>query len=164
MGELLPVDLYAEPVARLFLLEIQTMNALNKQVDKHIAVTAQHIAVSKQLRIEMNKTKPLYDVAKPEQQLAVRMRFAELIGKENGLKPIITTQGNVGFDRTTKKGDAARKMLDYYFPTKPKKAKSAKPKVSKQVDEAEELLKQLYSLSKKVQTRFITLLEQDGVI
>jgi hypothetical protein len=55
-------------------------------------------------------------------------------------------------------------MLDYYFPLKPKKAKSAKPKVSKQVDEAEELLKQLYSLSKKVQTRFITLLEQDGVI
>jgi hypothetical protein len=141
-----------------------TMTALNKQVDKHIAVTAQHIEVSKQLRIEMNKTKPLYDVAKSEQQVAVRMRFAELIGKENGLKPIITTQGNVGFDRTTKKGDAARKMLDYYFPLKPKKAKSAKPKVSTQVDEAEALLTQLYSLDKKVQARFIKLLEQDGVI
>lgn len=140
------------------------MNALNKQVDQHIAVTAQHIAVSKQLRNEMLKTKPLYDVAKSEQQVAVRMRFAELIGKENGIKPIITTQGNVGFDRKTKKGDAARKMLDYYFPLKPKKAKSAKPKVSKQVDEAEALLTQLYSLDKKVQARFIKLLEQDGVI
>jgi hypothetical protein len=162
LGELLPVDLYAEPVARLFLLENQTMNALNKQVAQHIAVTAQHIAVSKQLRIEMNKTKPLYDVAKPEQQLAVRMRFAELIGKENGLKPITTNRGTVGFDRTTKKGDAARKMLDYYFPLKPKKAKSAKPKVSKQVDEAEALLKQLYSLDKKIQARFIALLKKDG--
>jgi alkyl hydroperoxide reductase subunit AhpC len=140
------------------------MNALNKQVDQHIAVTAQHIAVSKQLRKEMLKTKPLYDVAKPEQQLAVRIRFAELIGKENGIKPIMTNRGDVGFDRKTKIGDAARKMLSYYFPAKVKTATPATPKVSKQVDEAEELLKQLYSLSKKVQTRFITLLEQDGVI
>ena len=139
------------------------MNALNKQVAQHLTVTAQHIAVSKQLRKEMLKTKPLYDKASIEEQLATRIKFAELIGKENGIKPIMTNRGDVGFDRKTKLGDAARKMLSYYFPAKVKQATPTK-KVSKQVDEAEALLKQLYSLNKKDQTRFIALLEQDGVI
>lgn len=139
------------------------MNALNKQVAIQLTVTAQHIAVSKKLRAEMLKTKPLYDKASIEEQLATRIKFAELIGKENGIKPIMNNRGDVGFDRNTKKGDAARNMLKYYFPSKPKQTTPTK-KVSKQVDEAEALLKQLYSLDKKGQARFIKLLEQDGVI
>jgi hypothetical protein len=138
------------------------MNALTKQVAQHLNVTAQHIAVSKQLRNEMLKTKPLYNKASIEEQLATRIKFAELIGKENGIKPIMTNRGDVGFNRKTKLGDSARKMLSYYFPAKPKPTTSTKKKVSKQVDKAEALLKQLYSLDKKTQARFIMLLKADG--
>ena len=138
------------------------MNALNKQVAKQLTLTAEHIAISKALRKAMLATKPLYDKAKPEQQLAIRVKFAELIGKENGIKPIMTNRGDVGFDRNSKKGDAARNMLRYYFPTKAKKAKPTTPAVSKQVDVVEKLLEQLYSLSRADQARFRKLLANDS--
>jgi hypothetical protein len=130
------------------------MNALTKQVSVQLTTTAQHIAISKKLREDMAKTIPLYNKATPEQQLATRVRFAELIGKENGIKPIMTNRGDVGFDRNTKKGDAARNMLRYYFPSKFVSAKPAKPKVSKQIDVVEKLLASVYSLSKTEQARF----------
>ena len=138
------------------------MNALNKQVSIQLTTTAQHIAISKKLRADMAKTIPLYNKATPEQQLATRVKFAELIGKENGIKPIMTNRGDVGFDRKTKIGDAARKMLSYYFPSKFVSAKPAKPKVSKQVDVVEKLLASLYALPKAQQARFIKLLKADS--
>ncbi len=123
---------------------------------------AQHIGAGKTLRKALKELKPTYDKATFEEQQALRMQVAKLISKESGVKPVITNRGSVSFDRTTKEGDASRKMLDYYLPTTLKT--KAKPAVSKQVDEAEELLKKLYALSKKAQTRFVTLLKQDGVI
>jgi hypothetical protein len=162
LGELLPVGLYAEPVARLFLLENQIMNALNKQVSIQLTTTAQHIAISKKLRADMDKTIPLYNKATPEQQLAIRVRFAELIGKENGIKPFINNRGDVGFDRKTKKGDAARNMLRYYFPSKFVSAKPTKPTVSKQVDVVEALLAKVYALPKADRARFIALIKKDS--
>ena len=78
MGDVLPFDLYAEPVARLFLLEIH-MNALNKQVSIQLTTTAQHIAVSKKLRADMAKTIPLYNKATPEQQLALGCPCAQQV-------------------------------------------------------------------------------------
>ena len=129
------------------------MNALQKQVAQHLNTTAQHIAISKQLRADMDKTKPLYDKASPAEQQAIRMKFAQLIGKENGVVPKITTQGNVGFDRNTRKGDAARKMLDYYFPTK--KKVSATPKVVKQIDPVKQLITKYKALTPSEKRRFL---------
>ena len=130
------------------------MNALQKQVAQHLNTTAQHIAISKRLREDMDKTKPLYDKATPKEQQAIRMKFAQLIGKENGVVPKITTQGNVGFDRNTRKGDAARKMLNYYFPTKKKDA-TPTPKVSKQLDPVQQLVKKFKALTPSEKRRFL---------
>ena len=156
MGELLPVDLYAEPVARLFLLENQTMNVTTTYLN---AVSA-HLKAGKTLRQALEALTPTYNKAKFAEQQAIKMQVAQLVGKEYGVKPITTTQGNVGFDRTTKKGDAARKLLTYYFPTTLKT--KAKPKVSKQVDVVEKLLASLYALPKTEQARFIKLLKADS--
>ena len=156
MGELLPVDLYAEPVARLFLLENQTMN----QITNYLNAVSAHIKAGKTLRQALEQLKPVYDKAKYEDQQAIKMQVAQLIGKEYGVKPVVTNRGAVGFDRTTKKGDAARKLLSYYFPATLKS--KPKAKVSKQVDVVEKLLASLYSLPKAEQARFLKLLKSDS--
>ena len=130
----------------------------------YINAVEQHIGAGKALSKALKALKPTYDKATFEEQQALRMQVAKLISKESGIKPIITNRDTVSFPRDTKEGDAARKMLDYYLPTTPKKPKATKPVVSKQVDEAEEFVKKLYSLNKKTQTRIIALLKQDGVI
>jgi hypothetical protein len=156
LGELLPVDLYAEPVARLFLLENQTMN----QITNYINAVSAHIKAGKTLRQALEQLKPVYDKAKYEDQQAIKMQVAQLIGKEYGVKPVVTNRGAVGFDRTTKKGDAARKLLSYYFPATLKS--KPKAKVNKQVDVVEKLLASLYALPKAEQARFIKLLKSDA--
>lgn len=132
------------------------------QVSAYINAISAHIKAGKTLRQALDDLKPVYNKAKFEEQQAIKLQVAQLIGKEYGVKPVMTNRGLVSFDRTTKKGDAARKLLAYYFPTTLKT--KAKPKVSKQVDEAEEFVKKLYALNKKTQTRIIALLKQDGVI
>jgi hypothetical protein len=156
LGELLPVGLYAEPVARLFLLENQTMNQINTYLN---AVSA-HIKAGKTLRQALEELKPVYNKATFDAQQAIKLQVAQLVGKEYGVKPVMTNRGLVSFDRTTKKGDAARKLLSYYFPTT-LKAK-AKPKVSKQTDVVEQLLAKVYALPKQDRARFIALIKQDS--
>jgi hypothetical protein len=156
LGELLPVDLYAEPVARLFLLENQIMNATTNYLN---AVSA-HLKAGKTLRQALEALTPIYNKAKFDEQQAIKMQVAQLVGKEYGVKPVMTNRGLVSFDRTTKKGDAARKLLTYYFPTTLKT--KAKPKVSKQVDVVESLLAKVYALPKADRARFIDLIKQDS--
>lgn len=141
--------------ARLFLLE----NQMN-QITTYINAVSAHIKAGKTLRQALEALAPIYNKAKFDDQQAIRMQVAQLVGKESGIKPIITNRGSVSFDRKTKKGDAARKMLDYYLPTKLKT--KAKPKVSKQIDVVEQLLEKLYSLSKAEQARFRKLLASDS--
>jgi len=126
----------------------------------YINAVAQHIGAGKTLRNALAKLKPTYDKATFDEQQVLRMQVAQLIGKESGVKPIITNRGSVSFPRDTKAGDASRKMLDYYLPATLKT--KAKPKVSKQVDVVEKLLEQLYSLSKAEQARFRKLLASDS--
>jgi len=156
LGEVLPVGLYAEPVARLFLLENHNMNATTNYLN---AVSA-HLKAGKTLRQALEALTPIYNKAKFDEQQAIKMQVAQLVGKEYGVKPVTTNRGLVSFDRTTKKGDAARKLLTYYFPTTLKT--KAKPKVSKQVDVVESLLAKVYALPKADRARFIALIKQDS--
>jgi len=128
----------------------------------YINAVEQHIGAGKALSKALKALKPTYDKASFEEQQALRMQVAKMISKESGIKPIITNRDTVSFPRDTKEGDAARKMLDYYLPTTPKKAKPTKPAVSKQVDVVEQLLAKLYALPKPQQQRFIKLLKADS--
>lgn len=130
------------------------------QVTNYINAITNHIKAGNTLRQALEKLMPVYNKAKFEEQQAIRMQVAQLIGKEYGVKPVITNRGLVSFDRATKKGDAARKLLAYYMPTTLKT--KAKPKVSKQVDVVEKLLGQVYSLSKADRARFIALIKADN--
>jgi hypothetical protein len=132
------------------------MNATTNYIN---AVSA-HLKAGKTLRQALEELKPVYNKAKFDEQQAIKMQVAQLVGKEYGVKPVVTNRGLVSFDRTTKKGDAARKLLSYYFPTTLKT--KAKPKVSKQVDVVESLLAKVYALPKADRARFIALIKQDS--
>ena len=131
-----------------------------QQVTNYINAISAHIKAGKTLRQALDDLRPVFNKASFEAQQGITLQIAQLIGKEYGVKPITTNRGTVGFDRTTKKGDAARKLMAYYFPATLKT--KAKPKVSKQVDVVESLLTKLYSLSKADQARFRKLLANDG--
>jgi hypothetical protein len=132
------------------------MNATTNYLN---AVSA-HLKAGKTLRQALEELNPVYNKATFEVQQSIKMQVAQLVGKEYGVKPVTTNRGLVSFDRTTKKGDAARKLLSYYFPTTLKT--KPKAKVSKQVDVVEKLLASLYSLPKTEQARFIKLLKADS--
>ena len=120
-----------------------------------------------ELKKALNAVVPVYNRATPEQQIEMRDEVAKLIGRLKGVKPKRLEsgayKGHLGFDaHGTDAENQARTMLQYYFPSKIKSAGSnTTPKVSAQVDEAEELLKKLYSLSKKDQARFDVLYTND---
>lgn len=130
------------------------------QITNYINAVSAHIKAGKTLRQALEELKPTYNKATFEVQQAIKMQVAQLIGKEYKVKPITTNRGAVGFDRTTKQGDAARKLLAYYFPTTLKT--KPKAKVVKQIDVVEKLLGELYSLPKADQARFIKLLKADS--
>ena len=118
--------------------------------------------------LALKRLAPLYNKAKPAEQIEIRNRVVQLVGKKYGAKPIMLEagayKGSLGFD--SRGDDAQRKaraFLRNNFNVKVVVDKSSTPKakVSAQVDEAEALLKQLYSLSKKVQARFDVLYTND---
>lgn len=137
----------AYTACRLFYLE-NHMNATTN----YINAVEQHITAGKTLREALELLMPTFNKAKPIEQQKIRLEVAKVIGKESGCKPIVTKQGNVSFDRKTKQGDAARKMLNYYLPNKPKRTAQA---VVKQVDVVAKLLKQFKTLSATEKRRFL---------
>jgi len=137
----------ADTACRLFYLE----NHMNATIN-YINAVEQHISAGKTLRQALELLIPTFNKAKPIEQQKIRLEVAKVIGKESGCKPIVTKQGNVSFDRKTKQGDAARKMLNYYLPNKPKRTAQA---VVKQVDVVAKLLKQFKTLSATEKRRFL---------
>jgi hypothetical protein len=126
-----------------------------------------HIKSGMELRKALQAVVPIYNQATPVQQIAMRDEVAQLIGRLKGVKPKRlekgSFKGHLGFDaHGSENENQARVMLQYYFPIvrKPKKG-SSQQQVVKQVDEAEELLKKLYALPKKVQARFDVIYMQD---
>lgn len=154
--------------ARLFLLELNIVNNSHKAVVQNFCTKLQaHLDSGDELRKALLKVKPIFDSAKREQQIAMRDPVAILIGKYKKVKPILLEKGAykgyLGFDaHGSAEENQARTMLQYYFPSKPKKAKgSSEQQVSKQVDEVEAILKQIYALPKKEQARFDVLYMND---
>ena len=114
-----------------------------------------------ELRKALQAVVPVYNQATTEQQIEMRDKVAELIGRLKGVKPKRLEKGAykgyLGFDAHGSDAEnQARTMLQYYLPIKivPKGKKGSPQPVAKQVDEVTELLKKLYSLSKKEQERF----------
>ena len=132
------------------------------QATAYINAISAHIKAGKTLRQALDDLRPVFNKATFEAQQAITLDIAQLIGKEYGVKPITTNRGTVGFDRTTKKGDAARKLMAYYFPATLKTKAKPKSSVSKQVDVVETLLTKVYALSKADQARFRKLLANDS--
>jgi hypothetical protein len=117
----------------------------------YLNAVAQHITAGKTLRQALELLMPTFNRAKPIEQQKIRLEVAKVIGKESGVKPIVTKQGNVSFDRKTKQGDAARKMLNYYLPNKRKTTQH----VVKQIDVVSALLKKFKALSPAEKRRFL---------
>jgi hypothetical protein len=120
-----------------------------------------------ELKKALEAVVPIYNRATTEQQVEMRDEVAKLIGRLKGVKPKRLEKGAykgyLGFDaHGTAEENQAREWLGRYFPISVKKKKGSSPQpVAKQVDDAEELLKKLYALPKKVQVRFDVLYTQD---
>ena len=150
----------AEPPCSAFLLELIMLKSQQVVVQNFCTLLKSHIESGLKLRKALQAVVPIYNKATPEQQIAMRDEVAIIIGKFKGVKPIRLEKGAykgyLGFDAYgSAEENQARVMLQDYFPIGIKKKKgSSQQRVSKQVDEVEELLKKLYSLSKPQQQRF----------
>ena len=119
-----------------------------------------HIKSGMELRKALKAVVPIYNQATPEQQVAMRDKVVELIGRLKGVKPKRLEsgayKGYLGFDaHGTDAENQARTMLQYYFPISIKKKKgSSQQQVSKQVDPVEKALELVESLTKAQQQRF----------
>jgi hypothetical protein len=137
------------------------MNASHQAVVQNFCTKLQaHLDSGDELRKALNKVKPIFDSAKAEQQIAMRDPVAILIGKYKKVKPIRLEKGAykgyLGFDaHGSAEENQARTMLQYYFPSKIKKAGStATPKGSAQVDVVEKALELVESMTKAQQDKF----------
>ena len=137
------------------------MNASHQAVVQNFCTKLQaHLDSGDELRKAMSKVKPIFDSAKAEQQIAMRDPVVILIGKYKKVKPIRLEKGAykgyLGFDaHGSAEENQARTMLQYYFPSKVKKASgSAEPKVSAQEDLVEKALALVESLTKAQQQKF----------
>jgi len=145
----------------LFLLEKQNM----KQLNNYINAVADHLSTEVDLGEALAKAQPIIMAMPPTKRTVwFHTNIAPLVAQAYKAELVLTRNGTTSFNdkKTGKRADTALSKFRYVTQTKiigrPTK------KVSKQKDEAEVLLKQLYSLDKKIQARFIKLLEQDGVI
>jgi len=137
------------------------MNASHQAVVQNFCTKLQaHLDSGDELRKALGKVKPIFDSAKAEQQIAMRDPVAILIGKYKKVKPIRLEKGAykgyLGFDaHGSAEENQARTMLQYYFPSKIKKAGStATPKGSAQVDVVEKALELVESMTKAQQDKF----------
>lgn len=134
-----------------------------KQLNNYINAVSAHLNADKELGEALLKAKPIIDAMKPTQRTVwFHTNIAPLVAQAYKAELVLTRNGTTSFNdkKTGKRADTALSKFRYVTQTKiigrtPKKANT-------QVDEAEALLKQLYSLDKKVQARFIALLKKDG--
>jgi hypothetical protein len=128
------------------------VNQLNKLL---ASITALHNA-NLDHKAELEKLKPLYDKATPDEQAIIRNAVAQLIGRLYKVKPIMLKTGTLGFDRTSSASKALRRALpvDKLSTKKPKKT------TRKATDPVSQLVTKYESLSKIERRRFLTQIGQ----
>ena len=134
-----------------------------KQLTTYITAVRNHLASEIDLGEAYAKAQPIIARMKPaERTVWFHTNIAPLVAQAYAVELVMTRNGTTSFNdkKSGKRHDTALSKFRYVTQIK----LESKTKVSKQKDEAEALLKQLYSLNKKDQVRFIELLEQDGVI
>ena len=134
-----------------------------KQLTTYINAVKDHLASEIDLGEALAKAQPVIMAMKPEARTVwFHTNIAPLVAQAYKAELVLTRNGTTSFNdkKSGKRHDTALSKFRYVTQIKIE----GKAKVSKQKDEAEALLKQLYSLNKKDQARFIELLEQDGVI
>ena len=111
--------------------------------------------------LALKRLAPLYNKAKPAEQIEIRNRVVQVVGKKYGAKPIMLEagayKGSLGFD--SRGDDAQRKaraFLRNNFNVKVvvDKSSTPKPKGSAQVDLVEKALELVESLTKAQQQKF----------
>jgi hypothetical protein len=143
------------------------MNTVQQAVVQNYCTKLEaHIKSGMELRKALQQLVPIFNKATVEEQLDIRSKVVTLIGKLKGVKPKLmekgTYKGSLGFDaHGTEEENQARVMVQAYLSSKPKKAKSSKQPIAKQVDGVEAILAMLYKLSTKEQQRFDVLYIKD---
>ena len=111
--------------------------------------------------LALKRLAPLYNKAKPAEQIEIRNRVVQVVGKKYGAKPIMLEagayKGSLGFD--SRGDDAQRKaraFLRNNFNVKVvvDNSSTPKPKGSAQVDLVEKALELVESLTKAQQQKF----------
>lgn len=120
-----------------------------QQLNKLLASIAKLHEASQDYKAELEKLKPLYDKATPDEQTEIRNAVAQLIGKLYKVKPILLKTGRLGFERTSPASKALRRTL-------PVDTLSTKKTTRKSVDPVQVLINKFGSLTKAEQRRFLT--------
>jgi hypothetical protein len=111
--------------------------------------------------LALKRLAPLYNKAKPAEQIEIRNRVVQVVGKKYGAKPMMLEagayKGSLGFD--SRGDDAQRKaraFLRNNFNVKVvvDKSSTPKPKVATKVDLVEQALELVESLTKAQQAVF----------
>jgi predicted transcriptional regulator len=137
------------------------MSLLNQAVIKQFfSILEKFITAGTEYGEALKKLAPLYNKAKPAEQIEIRNRVVQLVGKKYGAKPTMLEagayKGSLGFD--SRGDDAQRKaraFLRNNFNVKVVVDKSSTKKaVVKQVDKVEQALELVESLTKAQQAVF----------
>lgn len=136
-----------------------------KQLTNYINAVSNHLASDIDLGEALRNAYPIIMKMKPtERTVWFHTNIAPLVAQAYAVELVMTRNGTTSFNnkKTGKRADTA--LSKFRYVTQIQMSTTSSTKVSKQVDEAEALLKKLYSMDKKGQARFIKLLEQDGII
>ena len=126
------------------------------QLNKLLASIAKLHEASQDYKAELEKLKPLYDKATPDEQTEIRNAVAQLIGKLYKVKPILLKTGRLGFERTSPASKALRRTLPVDTLSTKKKAKTTR----KSTDPVAQLVAKYEAMSKIERRRFLTQIGQ----
>jgi hypothetical protein len=134
-----------------------------KQLNNYIDAVSAHLNTEVELGQALAKAQPIIMAMPPTKRTVwFHTNIAPLVAQAYKVDLVLTRNGTTSFTdkKSGKRADTA--LSKFRYVTQIKLLPTSSTTVSKQVDEAEVLLKKLYSLDKKVQARFIALLKKDG--
>ena len=137
------------------------MNATNQVVvSKFFSSLEKFLTAGTEYGLALQKLAPLYNKAKPAEQIEIRNRVVQLVGKKYGAKPTMLEagayKGSLGFDS---RGDDAQRKARAFLRNNVNvkvvvdKSSTEKP-ISKKVDKVEFALAYVEALTKAEQAVF----------